>query len=84
MNFKTVERLVVANGWKLVRVCGSHYQYKKSDIPFTVVIPNHGTKDISIGVLKNLENQKSFQIHLIFLKLNWYQHNSNQKEQIQE
>ena len=56
MNFKTLERLIVANGWKLVRVCGSHYQYKKSGIPFTVVIPNHGNKDISIGVLKNLEN----------------------------
>ena len=55
MNFKTIERLIVTDGWKLIRICGSHYQYKKADIPLTAVIPNHDSKDISISVLKNLE-----------------------------
>lgn len=55
MNFKKVKRLVIADGWVLVRICGSHYQFKKAGVDKTVVIPNHGGKDISIGVLKNLE-----------------------------
>lgn len=55
MDFKAVERLIITDGWHLVRVCGSHHQYKKGTVPYTVVIPNHGKKDISIGVLKNLE-----------------------------
>ena len=55
MNFKKIEKKLTSNGWSLVRICGSHYQYKKANIAKTVVIPNHGSKDISIGVLKNLE-----------------------------
>ena len=55
MNFKKIEKIIIADGWVLVRVCGSHYQFKKSGVEKNVVIPNHGNKDISIGVLKNLE-----------------------------
>lgn len=55
MNFKKIERLITADDWVLVRTCGSHYQFKKNGVDKTVVIPNHGNKDISIGVLKNLE-----------------------------
>lgn len=55
MNFKKIEKKITSDGWVLVRVCGSHYQYKKTNVPKTVILPNHGSKDISIGVLKNLE-----------------------------
>ena len=55
MNFKKIERVILADGWVLVRICGSHYQFKKNGVDKTVVIPNHGNKGISIGVLKNLE-----------------------------
>lgn len=55
MNFKKIEKKITSDGWVLVRVCGSHYQYKKAQCAKTVVLPNHGSKDISIGVLKNLE-----------------------------
>ncbi len=55
MNFKKIEKIILADGWVLVRVCGSHYQFKKIGVSQTVVIPNHGSKDISTGVLKNLE-----------------------------
>ena len=56
MNFKVVEKIVKADGWVLVRVTGSHYQYKKIGVAETLVIHYHGKKDISIGVMKNLEN----------------------------
>ena len=55
MNFKKIEKIILADGWVLVRVCVSHYQFKKPGVEKNVVIPNHGNKDISIGVLKNLE-----------------------------
>jgi predicted RNA binding protein YcfA (HicA-like mRNA interferase family) len=55
MSFRQIERIVTKDNWVLVRVLGSHYQYKKAGRSELVVIPNHGSKDISIGVIKNLE-----------------------------
>ena len=55
MNFKHIEKLITTDNWKLVRVAGSHYQYKKLGVSYTVTLPNHGSKDISIGVIKNIE-----------------------------
>ncbi len=55
MVFKKVEKIIKADGWKLVRITGSHYQYKKAGCVDTVVIPNHNSKDLSIGVIKSLE-----------------------------
>lgn len=55
-NFKKIERMIVADGWMLVRVNGSHYQYKHPANPNAITIPNHNGKDLSIGVIKNLEN----------------------------
>ena len=54
-NFKTIEKIIVANGWFLVRVNGSHYQYKHPNNIHTITIPNHNGKDLSIGVIHNLE-----------------------------
>ena len=55
MTFRDVEKKIKKNDWVLVRVLGSHYQYKNIHYSMTVVIPNHGSKDLSIGVIKNLE-----------------------------
>lgn len=55
MAFKNVEKIITSNGWKLTRITGSHYQYQKAGCALSVVIPNHGGKDLSIGVIKNLE-----------------------------
>lgn len=54
-NFRNIEKKITADGWVLVRISGSHYQYKKIGSLLTVVIPNHNGKDLSIGVIKNLE-----------------------------
>ena len=55
MDFRHVEKMITADGWKLIRIAGSHYQYKKESVPYNVTLPNHGSKSISIGVIKNLE-----------------------------
>lgn len=54
-DFRTIEKKVTAAGWVLVRVSGSHFQFKKEGVSQILVIPNHKGRDISIGVLKNLE-----------------------------
>ncbi len=54
-NFKDIEKKLNADNWRLVRVAGSHHIYKKPFVTELAVLPNHGNRDISIGVLKNLE-----------------------------
>lgn len=55
-NFKKIEKKIVAGGWVLVRVNGSHYQYKHPANPNTITIPNHNGKDLSVGIVKSLES----------------------------
>ncbi|MBS6642538.1 MAG: type II toxin-antitoxin system HicA family toxin [Clostridiaceae bacterium] len=54
-NFRKIEKTIVAGGWALDRVNGSHYLYKKEGC-LPIVIPNHKGRDLSIGVIKNLES----------------------------
>lgn len=56
-NFKAIEKKLTSNGWELVRILGSHYQFRKVGVPTLATIPNHGKKDLPIGTLKNLEKQ---------------------------
>lgn len=55
MTFRKVKKILTKNGWSLVRTKGSHAQFKKTGMNFVATVPNHGGKDISIGVLKQLE-----------------------------
>ena len=56
MVFREVERKLRANGWDVVRIKGSHYQFGHPDKPGVVTVPYHGNKkDISRAVLKNIE-----------------------------
>jgi len=55
MTFKNVKKTLEKNGWFVVRICGSHFQFQNVAINRTVPVPNHGSKDISIGVIKSLE-----------------------------
>lgn len=54
-DFRTVVKKVTADGWILVRKTGSHFQFKKEGNSKTLVIPKHGGKDLSDGVLRQLE-----------------------------
>ena len=56
MTYKETDRLLRKDGWVLVRTSkGSHYQYKKAGCAYLATVPNHGGKDISIGVIRSLE-----------------------------
>lgn len=54
-DFKSIEKKVTAEGWRLIRISGSHFQFKKEGVSELLVIPNHNGRDISVGVLKQLE-----------------------------
>ena len=55
MTFREIECILKANNWILIRITGSHY--RKAGIPNAVVVPNHNGKDITIGVIKDLEKK---------------------------
>lgn len=54
-NFRTIERKIIANGWFLVRINGSHHMFKNPQNNLTITVPNHKGKDLSIGVIRSLE-----------------------------
>jgi predicted RNA binding protein YcfA (HicA-like mRNA interferase family) len=51
MNDKDLLRLMQQNGWKLIRIHGSHHVMQKDGQ--TEVIPIHG-KDVPIGLLNKI------------------------------
>ncbi|EOS69434.1 hypothetical protein C818_02606 [Lachnospiraceae bacterium MD308] len=57
MVFKKIDKLLRKNNWYVARVKGSHYQYKHADYNYCITVPNHGKSDLSIGVLKNIEEK---------------------------
>lgn len=48
-SYKHLDRVLVSLGYSLVRIKGSHVQYKKNNSLITV--SKHSNKEISIGVL---------------------------------
>ena len=60
MTFREIKKLLEADG--LVRVCGSHNQFRKAGNPYAVTVPNHGSRSISIGVIKDLEKKTGLSI----------------------
>ena len=53
MNGKQVIQRLKMNGFHVARTKGSHHVMKKGSVVFPV--PVHGSKDLKIGTLKNIE-----------------------------
>jgi len=49
---KKLCKILEDDGWKLVRISGSHHVYVKEGIEDRIVIPVHGNKEIKTGLLK--------------------------------
>jgi predicted RNA binding protein YcfA (HicA-like mRNA interferase family) len=43
-----------ASGWKLVRIKGSHHQYKHPDKNAVITVP-HPKKDLPAGTVRNIK-----------------------------
>ena len=44
MTGKELKKLLLKNGWKIVRINGSHHIFEKNDD--TIVLPIHSNKDL--------------------------------------
>lgn len=55
MNFNQIEKLLIKNGWFLVRTIGSSHQYRKLGNLETVIISNRGNEVFSDYFLIHLE-----------------------------
>ena len=53
---KVVEliRLLEENGWRMVRMKGSHRQFKSAEKPWTVTIAGKRSVDVPIGTLNTV------------------------------
>jgi predicted RNA binding protein YcfA (HicA-like mRNA interferase family) len=56
MQSRELIRLLVADGWQLDRVRGSHHQYWHPRKPGTVTVP-HPKKDLGVGLVKAIRRQ---------------------------
>lgn len=54
MTFHEVEKILKADCWELIRISGSHHQYRKAGNPNSITLPKHNEKDLTIGILKDL------------------------------
>ena len=52
MKSSDFHRLIQKNGWRLLRVSGSHYIYEKDGR--TEPVPYHGSKEMGEGLRKSL------------------------------
>jgi mRNA interferase HicA len=57
MKSNELKRLVEKNGWKLKRQSGSHAVYTHDTILGDIVLPLHGSKEVSTGVEKKIKKQ---------------------------
>ncbi|MBJ7901325.1 MAG: addiction module toxin, HicA family [Cyanobacteria bacterium RI_101] len=52
---KKLAEILRKRGWQLVRIKGSHHQYRKDGV--TISIPIHSNIDLKIGLLKSIMKQ---------------------------
>lgn len=55
MTYTEVEKILKRNGWKCIRIKGSHHQFQKDGSGPTITVPRHPGKDLFIEVLRNIE-----------------------------
>jgi predicted RNA binding protein YcfA (HicA-like mRNA interferase family) len=54
---KAFARAVERQGWKLLRIAGSHHIYGKDGSVVRLSIPIHGNKPLKFGLLRHLMKQ---------------------------
>ncbi len=56
MNFRELEKIILADGWVLKKVIGSHYQYIHPDKRGKLTIPRH-SKDLKTPIVQSVLKQ---------------------------
>lgn len=60
MNGKQVIKALEAQGFKVIRVSGSHHILSNGSVKVTV--PVHGSADLKIGTFKSIEKQSGVKL----------------------
>ncbi len=55
MCYRDLCTVLLQNGWNIVSQRGSHVKLKKSDVKNSIIIPYHGSRDLSPGVVRSAE-----------------------------
>lgn len=63
MKSRDVIKAIEAEGWRLIRVVGSHHHFRHPDRPGLVTVP-HPKADLALGTLKSIEKRSG-------VKLRW-------------
>lgn len=53
MKSSELHKLILTNGWRIVRQNGSHIIYEKNGVRYTV--PFHGSKEVGTGIEKKFK-----------------------------
>lgn len=61
MNSAAVMRRLLDDGWREVRVTGSHHHFKHPNKPGLVTVP-HPKKDLPRGTLRSIEKQAGIRL----------------------
>lgn len=61
MNSKTILKLLLDDGWEIVRTKGSHHQLKHPGKTGTVTVP-HPKRDLPIGTVRSIEKQSGIKL----------------------
>lgn len=55
MKSSELQKLILSNGWRIVRQTGSHIIYEKSGVRYPV--PFHGSKEVGKGIEKKIKRE---------------------------
>jgi len=64
MNSSDIIRALERDGWKLVRVTGSHHHFRHPVKPGVTTIP-HPRRDLPIGTLRSIEKQSGLKLRQV-------------------
>lgn len=55
MKSSELQKLILSNGWRIVRQTGSHIIYEKNGVRYPV--PFHGSKEVGKGIEKKVKRE---------------------------
>lgn len=55
MKSSELKKLILSNGWRIVRQSGSHVIYEKNNVRYPV--PYHGSKEMGKGLEKKIKRE---------------------------
>jgi len=62
MKAADIIKVLEAAGWSADRQSGSHRQFKHPTSVNVVTVPVHGSKDVTIGVIKSIERKSGLKL----------------------